>query len=217
MSASSEETRPILLICGCQKYRPYLVAALIRYTRPEWRCIGIVGDPTLKEPILKGNILTLPTPDTYEALPTKLHATFKWIATTFPASPGIFKTDDDIIMNDLSALVCQVLTYTALPYWGLRVGHCSEGAIAEERIADRFTDTSLRPRHQAAQRYAFGGGYWIGRDALPILIAAEETYRTSVLEDVCTGSILNAAGIEPPRMFLPHFEAPRTPEYLRIR
>lgn len=211
------ETRPIVLVCGCQKYRQYLVAALIRFTRPEWRCIGIIGDPTLEAPVLKGNTLILPTPDTYEALPMKLHAAFKWIAEAFPASPGIFKTDDDIVMNDLPALVDQVLECALLPYWGLRVGRCEEGKIAEERIAERFTDTSLRPTHQAAQRYAFGGGYWIGRYALPILIAAEATYRDSVLEDVCTGSILNAAGIEPPRMFLPHFESPRTPEYLRIR
>jgi hypothetical protein len=217
MDSSSTETRPIILVCGCQKYRQYLVAALIRFTRPEWRCVGILGDPTLDAPVLKGNILTLPVPDTYEALPAKLHAAFKWIAETFPASPGIFKTDDDIVVNDLPALVEQIAAYAVLPYWGFRVGHCSEGAVAEKRIAERFTDTSLRPTHQAASRYAFGGGYWIGREALPILIAAEATYRESVLEDVCTGFVLNAAGIEPPRIFLAHFEIPRTPEYLRIR
>ena len=102
-----------------------------------------------------------------------------------------------------------------MPYWGLRVGECKEGSIKEERIMDRFTDTSLRPRHQAAERYAFGGGYWVGREALPILVAAGDTYRASVLEDVCTGHLLNAAGIQPPRLFLPHFEHPRDPEFLR--
>jgi hypothetical protein len=134
----------------------------------------------------------------------------------FPASPGIYKTDDDIFMVDMSGLVRQVLANTALPYWGLRVGRCEEGKIAEDRIAERFTDTSLRPGHPASH-YGFGHGYWISRAMLPHVLAAGETYRAAFLEDVCTGAVLNAVGISPVRLHLPYVEAPRTPEYLRIR
>lgn len=211
---SESETRPIVLVCGCQKYRPYLDAALIRFTRPEWHCIGILGDPALNAPELIGNILTLPVPDTYEALPTKIHAAFTWAATNFPASPGIFKTDDDIFMKDISMLVRQVIACQPLPYWGLRVGRCDAGDIAETRIAERFTDTSLRPSHPAAH-YGFGHGYWISRETLAHVLAAGDAYRAAFLEDVCTGSVLNAMGITPVRLFLEYMEAPRTPEYLR--
>jgi hypothetical protein len=149
-------------------------------------------------------------------LPTKIHAAFTWAAAAFPASPGIYKTDDDIIMQDISALVRQVLAHVATPYWGLRVGRCEAGKIAEDRIADRFTDTTLRPEHPAAH-YGFGHGYWISRATLPLVLAAGDQYRAAFLEDVCTGSVLNAAGIAPLRLHLPYVEHPRMPEYLRIR
>jgi hypothetical protein len=208
------DKRPIVMICGCQKYLPYLKAAMMRLVHPEWQVVGILGDPTLSAPKLEGAILTLPVPDTYEGLPAKVHAGFTWLAEKLPNAVGIFKTDDDIIFPDKNAIRKQVIDNRFRPYWGLRVGSCEAGALNVERIESRFTDTSLRPSHQAAQRYAFGGGYWVGREALPLIAAAGAIYRDSVLEDVCTGHVRNAAGIQPPRMFLPHFEHPREPNYL---
>lgn len=214
MAAPARDTRPIIMICGCQKYLPFLKTAMRRLVHPDWQVVGLIGDPMLTEAHLKGAILTLPVPDTYEGLPAKVHAGFSWLATKLPHAAGVFKTDDDIVFSDKEAIRRQIMENRSRPYWGLRVGSCSEGAVDKERIESRFTDTSLRPRYQAAQRYAFGGGYWVGRDALPAIAAAEAIYRDSVLEDVCTGYVLNQAGFEPPRLFVPHFEHPRTPDYL---
>ncbi len=202
------------MICGCQKYLPYLKAAMRRFINPDWQVVGLLGDPSLTEARLDGAILTLPVPDTYEGLPAKVHAGFTWLFTKLPKTMGIFKTDDDIVFPDKASLHTQIMSCMSMPYWGLRVGKCKEDAVRAECIATRFTDKTLQPRHQSAKLYAFGGGYWVGREALPILVAAGNMYRESVLEDVCTGHLLNASGIEPPRLFLPHFEHPRDPEYL---
>ena len=37
------ETRPVILVTGCQKYREYLTPAMRRFSHPEWRTIGIIG------------------------------------------------------------------------------------------------------------------------------------------------------------------------------
>jgi hypothetical protein len=212
--ATPIESRPIIMICGCQKYRPYMEAAMRRMLHPNWQVVGILGDPTLTEARLDGAILTLPVPDTYEGLPAKVHAAFAWLTAKIPNLIGIFKTDDDIVFPDKAAIHKQIMDNRYRPYWGLRVGECKEDAVRAECIENRFNDKSLQPRHQAAERYAFGGGYWVGREALPILVSAGDMYRASVLEDVCTGHLLNAAGIIPPRLFLPHVEHPREPAFL---
>jgi hypothetical protein len=183
---------------------------------PDWQVVGLLGDSSLTEAHLKGAILTLPVPDTYEALPAKVYAGFSWLATKLPHAIGIFKTDDDIIFQDKAAIHQQIMDNLFRPYWALRVGSCSEGVIDKERIESRFTDTALRPSHQAA-RYGFGHGYWLGREVLPLIIAAETEYRESFLEDVCTGAVLNKAGFIPVRLYLPYMEHPRTPEYLNTR
>ena len=187
-----------------------------RLVHPDWQVVGILGDPTLSQPRLDGAILTLPVADTYEALPSKVYAGFTWLATKLPNAAGIFKTDDDIIFQDKAAIHRQIMDNQHLPYWGIRVGSCDAGAIAEKRIEERFTDITLRPHHQAAH-YGFGHGYWLSREVLPLIIAAEAEYRESFLEDVCTGAVLNAAGIIPLRLYLPYIEHPRTPEYLHTR
>lgn len=211
-----DETRPIILICGCKKYQQYLVAAVMRMTRPEWRVVAMLGDPTLTEPQFAGSFLKLPVADTYEALPAKVHAGFSWCAKNFPASPGVFKTDDDILFTDKAMIFDFIMSNTAKPYWGIRVGSCEEGTIPVTRINERFTDTSLRPAHQAAN-YAFGWGYWLSREVLPVVVAAAETYNGSFLEDVCTGYVMNSIGIEPERLYVPILEFPRIPDYLSVR
>lgn len=208
------EKKPVLLVCGCKKYEVYLRAALRRFERSEFELIGILGggtgEPTFNETT---RILCLPVADTYEALPSKIHAALEWVSKERPGIPGIFKTDDDMIF-DMNALVTTVLANQQRPYWGVAAGTCKEGAITEKRINERFDDKSLRPSHQSAA-YCFGWGYWISSKALPILVAAADDYKTSVLEDVCTGYVLNRNRITPVRIRFPYKEMPRVPELLR--
>jgi hypothetical protein len=212
------ETRPLFLVTGCQKYRIYLEAAMQRFADTRVRILGFVGDPSgnLTEPVWdpSASIVTLPVSDIYETLPAKVHAAFTWAAAAFPAAPGIWKTDDDIVYGSKELLMATLLRFATEPAWGLFVGACPENSVNLWRIQNRFEDPTLRPRHQQAV-YCYGHGYWLSRAALVPVIAAGDTYRASFLEDVCTGYVLNQAGIVPRRVPLPYRELPRGPELLR--
>lgn len=215
------ETRPIFLVTGCQRYRTYVEAAIQRFADPAFRIIGYVGDPTgtLTEPVYdtSSQIVVLPTPDNYETLPTKVHAAFCWAAATFPNSPGIWKTDDDIIYYNKEQLRAVIFELVNEPYWGLQNGACRENHVNPARVYYRFEDTTLRPRHQQAI-YCYGHGYWVSRSTLPIVIAAGADFRTSFLEDVCMGYVLNRARILPKRgIVIPYTELQRGPELLRAK
>ena len=207
--------KPILLLCGCRTYEEYLRAAIRRMTRPDaWEVIAIVGgaqesfDATTR-------ILTVAAPDTYEALPSKIHAAFAWISRERPGIPGIFKTDDDMWF-DMDILATTVREHAERPYWGVAAGVCQPGQINDQRIQARFVDKTLRPSHQGAA-YCFGWGYWIAATALPLIVAATTDYATSHLEDVCTGFVMNRGGIVPVRIRIPYKEMPRDNNLLGLQ
>lgn len=214
------EARPLILVTGCEKYRTYLEASLVRFAHPAVRIVGFVGDPTgtLTEPRFDASaaIVYLPVSDIYEALPAKVHAAFSWAAATFPAVPGIWKTDDDIVYARKEHLIAALHDLTAEPHWGLFVGACRANQVNPWRIQERFEDKSLRPQHQQAI-YCYGHGYWVSRAALPLVVAAGDTYRSSFLEDVCTGYVLNQAKIIPKQCPIEYSELPRGPELLRAK
>jgi hypothetical protein len=208
--------KPVVLVCGCRKYEEYLRAALRRLHRPDdWELVGIIGGASgeaVYDPAT--GIVALPVPDTYEALPTKIHAAFSWVAQKWPDAPGIWKTDDDIVYAKLGLLVRALRHYASDPFWGLFVGTCQANVVNPARIMARFEDTSLRPRHQTAH-YCYGHGYWVSRAALPHVLAAGDEYSASFLEDVCTGAVLNRVGIYPKRLPLVYSELPRGPGLLQ--
>ena len=212
------DSRPVLLIAGCHKYLPFVEAAMKRMRRPGWRVIGLVGDPAIPAPTLNGHgILTVPVEDTYERLPLKLQAAYTWIYENMPNAPGVFKTDEDILYSVSVDDVCRFVNEnTSADYWGLYVDRCNEGYINEGRIRLRFTDTSLRPKHQAAT-YCYGAGYWLSRRSLELVAAAREVYAVSGLEDVCTGFVLNSAGIVPLKAPFHYIEVPRDDKLLRMK
>lgn len=209
-------TLPVLLICGCRAHEPYLHAAIRRFTHPSWETIGVVGGAAITTYDPELHLLQVTTPDTYEGLPQKLHAAFTWIATHRPRAPGVFKTDDDIIIARLDDLVAAVATRAAEPYWGFVTHRCHAGYVNINRVRSRFADPAFRPKHQAA-RYCFGAGYWLSRASLDVACAATADYATSYLEDVCTGYVMNRAGYEPLAVPIPHRELPRSAELLRLQ
>jgi hypothetical protein len=212
------ETRPVLLVCGCQKYRPYLEATVRRFAKhSEWRVVGLLGNPTATAPVFDGTYLTVPNPDTYEALPAKIQAAVAWIAATWPDVPGYFKTDDDIEFGDIHTLIASILGLKdSHPYWGLTYSICRAAPVNTWRIQNRFSDTSLRPTHQTAV-YCFGAGYWIGREGIRAIAAAADVFAASALEDVATGFVMNRAGFHPQKLPLPVREVPRGPELLALQ
>lgn len=186
-----------------------------RFTHPSWEVIGLVGDATTTTFDPERRLLHVAAPDTYEALPQKIHAAFAWLATNRPGAPGVFKTDDDILVTRLQDLVDAITTRAAEPYWGFVNHRCHAGYVHINRVKSRFANPSFRPKHQAA-RYCFGHGYWLSAPALRVAAAATTDYATSYLEDVCTGFIMNRAGYEPTPAPIAYREMPRVPELLRL-
>jgi hypothetical protein len=216
----ADETRPILLVTGCQKYREYLTPAIRRFTRPDWRTIGIVGGAATTTYDPSSGILSLAVPDNYESLPTKIQAAVAWVAREFPAVPGLFKTDEDIVFDNLSHLADAIREgiLSGEDYWGTNVSMCRAADINTWRIQTRFEDTSLRPKHQQAI-YCFGAGYWLSKTSMVHISSptAAAEYQRSCLEDVCTGYVLNQQRIFPKRAMLRLREVPRGPELLAAK
>ena len=215
-SKETKETKSILLICGCAKYEIYLHAAIRRFKSPAWTIVGIMGgaaETTFNE---ETRVLSLAVPDTYEALPTKIHAAFSWILNRWPDAPDIFKTDDDILLSNKTDLVSAIDHYKEEPFWGFVTHQCPASIVNPMRIRMSFADKSLTPSHQAAH-YCFGHGYWVSKAALPHILAAKADYESSFLEDVCTGYVLNKQGIRPEHHPIIYRECPRVPELLRCK
>jgi hypothetical protein len=212
---SEMHVKPVLLICSCKAYEPFLHAALQRMAHPAWLVVGLLGggSETAYDPAT--GILTVTTADTYEALPAKIHAALSWIRREWPEVPGVFKTDEDIYFFSKDELASAINSNLSAPYWGITTDKCKENYVSLLRIAYRFVDKSLRPKHQTAH-YCYGGGYWVSASALDVIQTAGDAYNSSCLEDVCTGYVLNQAGIEPVRILVRIKEVPRCKELLEL-
>lgn len=210
------DSKPVLLICGCAKYEEYLHAAIRRCSNPAWTLVGILGGAIETSFHEETRVLHLAVPDTYEALPTKIHTAFSWVSNTWPDAPGIFKTDDDILLFKISDLVSAINQYKEVPFWGFVTHHCAAQEIPGWRIQARFTDKTLTPSHPESI-YCFGHGYWISKAALPHILAAKAEYDAAFMEDICTGYVMNRAGIKPEHHTIVYRECPRVPELLRYK
>lgn len=142
------------------------------------------------------HILTLPVPDTYEALPRKIITALRYITTRWPDAVGVFKTDDDIVF-DYGILLRTLIANTKEAYWGHTAEKCRAGILSRERILSRFADTDSVPSRYPAARYCHGIGYWLRRDAVDIVLQSAGELMTAPIEDVWIGSVLNRRGIYP--------------------
>jgi hypothetical protein len=196
-------TEPILLICGCQKYKLSLEQAIIRFTNPVYKVIGILGD--INSPThLNGSLLSLQVEDTYETCPAKIQAAFRWIYENYPNTPGIFKTDEDIFIDDPNKLGKAILDNIKMPYWGFRQQIIvSKPCFEQHRV--KYSDKSeiILP----AANYLWGHGYWVSKSAIKHIV--NSTLQLKGQEDVIIGSILNKAGIFPKQIAIKYNERPR--------
>jgi Galactosyltransferase len=207
---------PVVLICGCTKYAEFVGAAVHRLGKESnIETIAVVGGGTEASFNEFTKVLTLPVHDTYEGLPSKVVAAFEWVLENRPNCPGVFKTDDDILFGSAAELARAIEANQHRQYWGLMVERCGSGRVQAHRIANRFSDKSLRPTHQAAL-YCYGWGYWLSREALELAVLCKETYRQSYIEDVCTGFVMNAGAIYPRRVQVPYKEVERNQQLLGL-
>ena len=182
---------PILLICGCQKYKESLLRAIKRFQHSSYRTIGIIGDLSLPTHF-NGVYLSLQIEDTYEALPMKIHAAFAWIYKNYPDAAGIFKTDDDIYFENMGTLIKQIQTHKSIPYWGHRVINVPAGPYRDSDYK-RYSN-SVRPLRDESH-YCGGNGYWVSKLLIPVVV--NSTLFQYGAEDSIMGTVLNKAGYKP--------------------
>jgi hypothetical protein len=195
------DTRPVILVCGCQKYRQFLEAAIRRFlcaNDEDWHVVGVLGGSDGSEARYDPatHLLTLPVPDTYEALPQKIVVALRYITTHWPDAVGVFKTDDDILF-DYGVLLRTLAANTKEAYWGHITEKCRTGFLSKERILSRFADTDRGPTRYPAARYCYGIGYWLRRDAVDIVLHATDELIAAPIEDIWIGAVLNRRGIYP--------------------
>jgi len=183
-------TEPILLICGCQKYKFSLEQAIIRFTNPAYRVIGILGDKNIPTQF-DDSILSLQVEDTYEALPKKIHAAFRWIHENFPDTVGIFKTDDDILLENKALFIKTVLENIKIPYWGFKQQILPKQCLINRQIL-KFENKLLIKPHPAVN-FVHGAGYWVSKDLIITVIKSEMNDHYGP-EDVYLAAALNKAG-----------------------
>lgn len=209
-------SEPIIMICCCKKYQAYLNAAIQRMERPEWRVVGIIGDLTLSEPVFDGKIVTLNVNDTYEFLPQKIQKGFEWCYKQWPDTAGIFKTDEDIVFDNINDLVDGIFKNLSEPYWGLHVDNSVEGHVNQTQINNRYIDKSLKPPIPTS-KFCWGHGYWISKDTIPILIGKDADFEKYNIgsEDIYTGYKLNKSNIFPKHLPIKYKEVERN--YLLVK
>jgi hypothetical protein len=189
------DTRPVLMILGCQKYMKTLQLAIERSMRPAWHIVGVVGG--VAETSFVDNILRLAVSDTYDDLPKKVYEAYKWICAAYPHAVGIFKTDDDIYYHDIVEFEGLVVKHQSIPYWGFHVERASAGPISVGRIEGRF-DNKTPGKQRPAAIYCWGCGYWLARAAVEHMVTnCKGAFYEQHLEDACVGACLNRVGIIP--------------------
>jgi hypothetical protein len=193
-----------MILC-CQKYRANLDKAVKRFQHPSWITIGVVGGTVLE---FKDSIVTLPVSDTYDDHPKKVIDGFAWIRKQFPHSVGIFKTDDDIYVNNIETLAKTIQEHICEPYWGFVTSTCEASVISQPARIEKFSDKESVKRHPKSH-YCYGHGYWVTSNSVQFLTENAKDYYEQPLEDVCTGSILNKYSIIPKRYIVDYKEVER--------
>ena len=201
------DSSPVLLILGCKKYFDSLTLAIQRFASQLFHVVGIVGGA--EEVSFDGSILHLPVSDTYDDHPKKMYEAFRWAYNQYPNAIGIFKTDEDIVIDSQSEFETLIMTHYSRLYWGFNTETKTEGGlISQSRVDARFDDKIGEKRYPAAS-YCWGHGYWLSRGAVSLLLNHKEDYYSQCLEDVCTGSSLNRHGIKPVKLTIKYTECVR--------
>jgi hypothetical protein len=152
----------------------------------------VVGDPHLQLAEFRGDLLVVPSPDTYEHLTRKVNEALLAVRSAF-GSVSVLKMDDDLV----STGEVPVPDFSGMDY----VGH----AVGDERLdrAWHFGKTRDRSLHPYAKRFrvpwARGPIYWLSARSLDVIVRELLLYpgqlEGEVYEDKFIADTLAAAGI----------------------
>ncbi len=185
-------------ILSCEKYKERRVKQDLSQTIFDY--MYFVGDSNLSNPIVEGNTVLLPCPDSYEHLPKKTHLMIKWILENKPNADYIFKTDDDIKFNfqKLQENSNYVLSNN-IDYSGNLVSLKKSYSVYHFGKCDGDMDRIPVLVEQA--EYCSGGGYFLSRRSAEII---KNNFPSDdiVFEDYYVGKTLNDNRIFPAHLNL---------------
>lgn len=200
-----------IIICCCYKYEKQFERISKYWDKIEksdntLKFFYLFGDKTISNAEYNETTrkLVLKNDDTYESLPKKIYEAIKYIYNTYANIDGIYKTDDDIVYDDLEKLVEEIKNcIKKYDYSGLKIDKTKGGIIKKKRLV-KFTNTIENKKENSLSydnaTYCYGAGYALSNKAIKIYLLNKDYVNNQYLEDVCMGHILNMYDIYPNQM-----------------
>jgi hypothetical protein len=219
----------VFVVYSCHKnLDPYAFAVydLIHGTFPEMPIYILYGDPKLDVPYKTmtlgdaRNYLVVHVKDTYESLNLKTIAMLKAIHGLHHDYIGVFKCDDDVLVNT-EQLLRLMLTLHKEPhhYIGVRIRNDKE-KIGDQKYRQPSTMPMRRVVHQQETvvpvcEYAGGPIYYLSRTAVTHLASNSNRLVWKLYEDLMVGLNLQAAGfrLSPMSIYTEHIMMKNTVSY----
>ena len=139
---------------------------------PDVEYYYFIGNPNQNEKWIinkEKKLITLKCPDDYLNLPQKTHCVLEFVKNNYPNIKGVFKTDDDIVIN-MKELYLLLDKYKNVPYWGKRVDinwHRSHYIQKFRKQHAKHLPIFLRyPIIMRKCTYCAGGGYYLRNDII---------------------------------------------------
>lgn len=184
--------------------------------------IRYIGDPSIKEDYIydqSNSVMTLRCDDGYLNLSRKLYMFYKTVRILFPQVKGVFKIDDDVIIN-LQHLHNLLEDNSHLDYFGRLVdGKPYKSSYLQNKpyVYNQYPIFETATVDVKYGSYCAGGGYWVSNNAIDAILQAKylfkpfkpDTYMDLydestntfkglyVFDDKNVGVVLNNAGIPP--------------------
>jgi hypothetical protein len=158
-----------------------------------------IGDMTLSEDYKvdeENKIVYLKVPDNYESLSLKTYYAMKFIYENYlDKISGVFKTDDDIIL-DIDKLSKCIDNNKEHKYFGILAtswGQDSEYHFGKCESIEMNKTKSFVPNC----RYCPGGGYYISKELITNIIDNIKIFEDVIFEDAAVGVVMNKYNIFP--------------------
>jgi hypothetical protein len=158
-----------------------------------------IGDMNLSENYKvdeENKIVYLKVPDNYESLSLKTYYAMKFISENYlDQISGVFKTDDDIIL-DIDKLSKCIDENKKHKYFGVGAG---SGAYESDYHFGKCESITLNSRKLFIPecKYCAGGGYYISKELINNILDNIKIFEDVIFEDAAVGVSMNKYNIYP--------------------
>jgi hypothetical protein len=180
-------------IISCKKYENRRL--LQDLSKSIFKYMYFIGDPNVTEPIVEGNVVTLPCEDNYEDLSDKTRLMIDWILNNYPHVNYVFKTDDDIVFDfDKLMTLYSNITLNNYQYCGNLVKPLPH--LSVYHYGKCFDKSKETPVNVETYSYCSGGGYFLSKNSAELIVRDMKTY-SHMFEDYSVGKTLLKNSINP--------------------